>query len=535
MAWTEAQITDLVAHLRAHRGDTTGIEVKKAATALPSSLPTTLCAFANMPDGGTVILGIDERNDFAISGVAHPAKLEADLASVARNALTPSPFIETESLTVNGRDLVIATVRPLPLTERPCLYKKRAYLRMADGDYAMADYELRMIAAEQAAAPQLRAFDVTPVEGLTLDDLVPELVDTYLAATRSKDRRLAERTDGEILRQTGVMVASGAPTLAGLYALGDYPQGMFPSLGVTASVPMGLRAGGPRSRNEERFTGPIPVLLDDIMAWFRRNLDTDYRYRDDGHMIETTDLPLPAIRELVANALVHRDLSANTISLGKDIHIRLTRDRLVIDSPGGLHGVTIAQLESSQRAQAMVNQHLYLIAQKLSTSDGASIIEGEGGGIPEVFRAAREAGLDRPHLINSGVQFTAIMWRGDALATGAAPQPTTGHAAEAAPEKPAPTSGETAPAADGAEVGAAEADTAGRGTAEAGTAGPSSKNEPVIVEFLRAHGPSRFADLEEGLSLTSGQLRYALKQGIAAGRIRMVGRQGLKSTRYDLA
>lgn len=40
--------------------DSTEIEVKAARGGLPQNLGQTLSAFANMPDGGTLILGVDE-------------------------------------------------------------------------------------------------------------------------------------------------------------------------------------------------------------------------------------------------------------------------------------------------------------------------------------------------------------------------------------------------------------------------------------------------------------------------------------------
>ena len=42
----------------------------------------TLCAFANMPDDGTVILGVDEAHgQFAVVGVTNIGAIEAGLAA----------------------------------------------------------------------------------------------------------------------------------------------------------------------------------------------------------------------------------------------------------------------------------------------------------------------------------------------------------------------------------------------------------------------------------------------------------------------
>lgn len=128
-------------------------------------------------------------------------------------------------------------------------------------------------------------------------------------------------------------------------------------------------------------------------------------------MEEVPQLPLRAARELVANALVHRDLGPHTMETGKAIQIRVTPEKLTIQSPGGLRGTSLAQLESIEHAQAAVSQLLYQITKKLKTADGASVFEGDSGGIREVFEAANKWGLPRPVLNDTGVQFTARLWK----------------------------------------------------------------------------------------------------------------------------
>lgn len=56
MEWDAKRLTRVLDELRVRRGDSTLIEVKRAAAGVPKSLATTLCAFANMPTGGTTNL-----------------------------------------------------------------------------------------------------------------------------------------------------------------------------------------------------------------------------------------------------------------------------------------------------------------------------------------------------------------------------------------------------------------------------------------------------------------------------------------------
>ena len=520
MRWDATRIRDLLSALRVHRGDTTLVEVKRAAGGLPEPLASTVCAFANMPDGGTILLGVDESHSFAVTGVDNPAAMEAALVNQARAVVDPVPYVRTSSVSVEGKEVVVVQVSALPLIDRPATVDGRAYLRQADGDFVMHEHELRMIEVEKILMAKPQDYDRQVVEGLTVDDLVPEIVGSYLKNVRLRDRRLRDRGDTEILRRTGIVVASGEPTLAGLYAMGDYPQGQFPSLTVTAAVQVFSDSAGPRNRDLQHFRGPIPVLMEELMEWCQINIPLVRMHRPDGHMMERPELPLSAIRELLANSLVHRDLGPNTLGTGKSIQVRLTPNNLFVLSPGGLRGVSIEQLESEDHAQAAVNQRLYSISQKLVTSDGFPIIEGERGGIWEVFRSAGEYGLPTPTLINTGVQFKALLWRAQ---SGLPPVAvTSSDTAAARTEVDALVVGTTTAAAGKPDVGKPDV-----GKPEV------SKNEPVVLSVL-AQGPASFTQLREASGLNSGKLRYALNRAVDAGRVEMIGKQGDKDTVYQL-
>lgn len=484
------------------------VEVKRAAGGMPASVAHTVCAFANMPDGGTILLGIDEAAGFVVTGVSDPAGMEAAVVNQARAMVTPVPKLNTSNVEVEGKQVVVVEVVPLPLMEKPATVGGRAYLRQADGDFVMHEHELRMVEVEKILMSESRDYDKQLVSGLSLDDLVPDLVDGYLTKARAGSSRLRDRGDADVLRYTGVIGASGEPTLAGLYAMGDYPQGQFPSLTVTAAVQVAADPGGVRNRSLQHFTGPIPVLLEEAMEWCERNLSLVRAYRSDGHMSERPEIPLSAVRELLSNALVHRDLSPNTLGTGKSIQVRLTPVNLFIQSPGGLRGVSIEQLESDDHAQAAVNQRLYSITQKLETSEGSPVIEGEGGGIREVLRASRNSGLRSPTLINTGVQFKALLWRPESMSVRI--------------EDTRSTEGEVQGAAASAWL-----------TRELEIRS-LTKNEPRVLTVLEAAGALSLRHLVEVTGLSEGQLRYALAHSMESGLVEMDGAQGRKDTKYRL-
>ena len=135
MELTVDNLDAVLADMRKRRGDTTDVEVKRAAGGLPQNIGTTISAFANMPDGGLVILGVNEAEGFSINGVSDPAELEAAVVSVARNFVKPPPYIETATIDYEkGLSVVLARVEGLPPTgeavsdieERPTYDKRTA-------------------------------------------------------------------------------------------------------------------------------------------------------------------------------------------------------------------------------------------------------------------------------------------------------------------------------------------------------------------------------------------------------------------------
>ena len=396
-------VRGLLARLRARGGDWSDLEVKRGVGGVPR-VGDTLCAFGNMPNGGTLIIGLDEANDFEPIGVADPAATAAGIAAQARQAVVPPVQVDFVEAQVEGVVLLIGSVTPLPLSARPCRFQGNAYLRQADGDYAMSEQEVQQILAQRDRPRH----DAAVVPETTKADLHSDLTRDFIASARSTNRLLRDIGDDEVLRRTRVLSPRGPElTIAGLYALGEYPQQFAPSLSITAAVQLDPRSGA-RTRDLAHLAGPIPMLLEDAMAWVLRNTRTTIRYTADGHARDYEEIPGVAVRELVANALVHRDLSAHSQS--KRVELRLTDDQLVISNPGGLWGINQAQL-GTPMGKSAVNEFLYDICKVTRTSSGSRVIEGEGGGIRDAQRVISAANLRPPKFIDRGVSFAVLVPR----------------------------------------------------------------------------------------------------------------------------
>jgi ATP-dependent DNA helicase RecG len=415
-------LDNLVRTMRASGGDTTKVEVKAAGGGLPVSLTASLSALANLPGGGTIILGLDERAGFRPVPLADPQNLKQGLAAKAR-AFTPPVRLSISDDLVDGHPVIVAQVHECDPSAKPCRVTatNTAYLRGYDGDFPLSDLETQGFLA--ARRPPL--FDRQPVDGASLDDLDPELVASYLATVRERDTTGLGRfdNDAELLRRAGVTVAGEQPTVAGLLALGVHPQQFFPRFVIQAAAePLPQDPPATRARNQITITGPIPRMLDAALDWARRTFDTAIVANPDGSVTDRPAYPLVAFREVIANALIHRDLDHWSQAFA--IEVRLRRDRLVVTNPGGLYGITVDRLGRDAVTSAR-NGLLVAICQHVrSSGTGGRVIEALASGIPTIAHELSAHGLPPAHYIDTGIRFTVLL-RGPARTFTTAPAPNT--------------------------------------------------------------------------------------------------------------
>ena len=387
-----------LAVLELRGGDTTSIEAKTFSEYSPEQLGPTLSAFANKPGGGTILLGVSERDGISVVGVDDVDDLLKRAANQARNGFRPPIRVDVRAIDLDGKTIGVVNVEGADVNEKPVrwLKDKKAYLRQYDGDYQMSPSEEQMLVLRHHRPNA----DAQAVPGSSLRDLDPNLVTRYLSSVRETTPRLVNDSDEAVLFFTGVVAdrESEELSVAGLYALGEYPQRLLPHLTLTAAVE---GSGDVRAVNRRDFTGALPVMLDDVLDWVAQNVESHQVVTRDGNGLTDYTVPLLAAREVVANALVHRDLSE--ASRGKGIDLRITRDGFRLTNPGGLWGITVDRLGTGDHPA--VNERLYQICRNVEGRSGR-VIEAMGTGIRQARRALQDAGMAEPRFYDNGVSFT---------------------------------------------------------------------------------------------------------------------------------
>ena len=189
------------------------------------------------------------------------------------------------------------------------------------------------------------------------------------------------------------------PTLAGVLCLSTYPQQYFPQLNVTFVALPGREMGetsssGARFLDSQSCDGPIPEMVAQAVAAVIRNMTRAAHVVGTGRQ-DRYEYPVEVVRELIVNALMHRDYSP--AARGSQVQVELYPDRLFVRSPGGIFGgVDVAQFGASGVTSSRNATLARLLSDLVVPTSQDVICENRGSGIPTIMTALRDGGMAPP-------------------------------------------------------------------------------------------------------------------------------------------
>ena len=243
-------------------------------------------------------------------------------------------------------------------------------------------------------------YDETPVQRSTAADLDHEAAEEMLAAIRERSQGLdiAGMPRERLLANWGLLDEStGCPTVAGALLLGTAPQRFLPHAYVSALRIPGTEIATP-PLDQKRIEGRAFDLLVDAERFLDFHLLRRHRIRGMEPEV-VPELPPSALREVLVNAVAHRDYTVTG-----PIRVLVFEDRVEVRSPGGLpNSVRLAQLPAG--VHVLRNPTLYNLLLKRGLATDA------GSGIPRMIRAVRERTGRVPQLGLAGDEFVVTLPR----------------------------------------------------------------------------------------------------------------------------
>jgi len=402
----EEELVQLVKKVISEKCEKQHIELKKAAGGTPTKLYDTLSSFSNQLNGGIIIFGIDEESGYELIGVYDAQDLQK---KVMEQSLQMEPVVRPlfTVAQIKNKLVVSAEISECDIYDKPCFYKgagrlRGSYIRVGDSDQHMTEYEIYSYEAfKRNSHDELRT-----VERATKKNLSKDNTTEYLIKLRRQKQNLVNLDDNRILETQGIC-QDDIPTLAGLMLMGEYPQEFFPQLSVTAMVVQGKEIGelgndGERFVDNKRIEGSIPQMLEGTLAFVRRNMKVKTIITEEGTRADKPEYPIKAVREIILNALIHRDYSVHTDH--SPVRLVMYEDRLELENPGGLYGrITVddlGKISADTRNPYMAGALEIMID-----------TENRFSGIPTVVAELKKAGLPAPVFINKGGIFKVVFYK----------------------------------------------------------------------------------------------------------------------------
>lgn len=333
-------LLELIQEIRKNGSEDNRIEIKKAAGGCPK-IYDTLSSFSNQSGGGIIVFGIDQDNNFDLCGVYDADDLQKNIVSMCKQ-MTPVVRPLCTVASIEDKMFVSAEIQEIDIFEKPCFYTgagrlKGSYIRVGDSDEHMTEYEIYSYEAfRKKIQDEIRVESRAEIEDIETDSFAQ-----YLTNLRKTKPQQGNLSTAKVMKLQGFSDGQ-KPTLAGIMMFSEYPQSIYPQLCITAVSVQGYEIGdlgdlSQRFDDNERIEGTIPQMLDGAMNFARRNIKVRTIINPmTGKREDKPEYPIVALREVILNALIHRDYSIHTDL--SPITIRVFKDRIEVENPGGLYG-----------------------------------------------------------------------------------------------------------------------------------------------------------------------------------------------------
>jgi ATP-dependent DNA helicase RecG len=331
-------------------------------------------------NGGTIYLGIDADSG-KIEGV-QDIQAARDLVFQACLLCDPTLVVPVPKIRSIRQEKILEITIPQGM---PHVFNLEGAYFQREGRLTrpIPPRRLRQLLVERGALQ----FESLVPEDARVQDLDPEQVnaygDAYYAALNLPERD-KRRPIEQILMQRGCLKEIDGelrPTYAALLLFGRIPQRWLPTAQILATRFSGTSFGDRFVKQE--INGSLTQQLQGVENFLTTNLQQVVRMVGLKHQ-ETLEYPFSAVRELVINAVAHRDYNAQ----GDCIHLNVFSNQLEVTSPGGLPGpITIDNLLKARFSRNPV------IVQILAD---LGYVERLGYGLDRVVQVMREESLLAP-------------------------------------------------------------------------------------------------------------------------------------------
>lgn len=302
-----------------------------------------ICAFANdLPNNqlpGYLIVGVHDNGSLA--GMTVSDQLLQTLSAIRANGnIQPLPRMNVQKFSFEGGD--VAVVEVFPSDSPPVRFQGRVCVRVGPRKAYASEQEERTLTERRIA--NVRSFDCSPAQEASLDDLSLALFAAYRQQAIAPEVIEANHrnTENQLAALRFYDTKKHCPTNVGLLLFGKNPRYYLPGAYIQF-----LRINGhlltDEISNQAEISGDLLSVLRELDTRLHVNITTVLEKQSVLTEKAHPDYPERALRELLMNAVMHRDYQSNA-----PIKFYWFNDRIEIHSPGGPYGiVTLDTMETT--------------------------------------------------------------------------------------------------------------------------------------------------------------------------------------------
>lgn len=307
------------------KGESSTVQFKER---LPNqdSLAQEMTAFSNT-DGGLIIIGVNDKTG-ELNGLSFDEiqSTNLQLVNVASQSVYPPIIITTETVTVNGNNLIVVGIKEgisKPYKDRlGSIYMKNG----SDKRRVTSNDEISRL----LQSSKVMFADELPIQGTSIADIDIDYYNSFLKRKYNKsleDLGIDVRQSLENLN----LLKDGTLTLAGLLFFSSNRHKFRPQFSIQCvSVNATILTGSSFTDNEPAFEGNMREVFEMTISFIERNLKK-VPSGDTFNSQTVWEIPYEVFEELIVNSLIHRDYFINST-----IKVIIYSDRIEIVSPGKL-------------------------------------------------------------------------------------------------------------------------------------------------------------------------------------------------------
>lgn len=290
------------------------VELKDLSTSSDSkSLKETVCAFLNT-NGGYIIAGIHEKNkQYILKGFDRNNESNLiDLCSKVfqvDNGTIPnlSDYISFEYEDFQNANLVVISVRPVPEDLKYLKFNGVYFERILTQDKKIPD--TKILQHREYKQELEYSKEITPIKDASLNDLSLEKINYYVNLLNREIKKETLKADLQqsmsfLARQ--YFIRQEQITTLGMLVCGEEP---FHFLENRVEVDCYLETGESIAKDKKIFRNDVISLMEDTFKFVWGNIKIGRSVSGGGST--EPEYPEDLIREVINNALAHRDYYSN--------------------------------------------------------------------------------------------------------------------------------------------------------------------------------------------------------------------------------